>query len=108
MQKALAFFFDAGSGVCLWSKNDAARGAFGYAIDHHALPLDAATRAELDRLIQWHDCSLDMDDPGRGSIWPAQEQARFDAAAQGALNSLRKQLAPPGWEIADQRPAGRA
>ena len=33
------YFFDAGSGVCLWSANDAAREKFDYAIELQSLDL---------------------------------------------------------------------
>lgn len=105
MTKALAFFFDAGSGVCLWAKNDEARSVYDYAVDHAGLPVDEATRAELDRLIAWHDGALDMNDPGRGCIWTEEESARFDSAAQSLLQRLRTQLAPPEWRIIDERRA---
>jgi hypothetical protein len=82
MSGVLRFMFDAGSGTCLWAADDAARAAFGYAVDHHALPLDAAMRARLDGLVAWHDRSIDWAHPGGPSPWDATAQARFAQAAR--------------------------
>jgi hypothetical protein len=100
---ALRFMFDAGSGTCLWAADDAARSAFGYAVDHHALPLDAALRARLDMLVAWHDRSIDWADPGGPSPFGAAERARFATASHEALAMLRAALGPHGIELRDGR-----
>jgi hypothetical protein len=46
----LRYFFDAGSGTCLWSGNSAAEACFGYAVDMDDLPLGANTRDALRHL----------------------------------------------------------
>lgn len=53
------FFFDAGSGTVLWSDNDATRKRFDYPIELGDLPLSDALRAELVRLIDEYDTSID-------------------------------------------------
>lgn len=35
----LRYFFDFGSGICLWAANDAARDHFGYPVDSSKLPI---------------------------------------------------------------------
>ena len=52
---AARYFYDWGSGRCLWSSNERTRDAFDYAIDHHALGLPADVVLELDRLEAWRN-----------------------------------------------------
>ncbi len=103
MSGVLRFMFDAGSGTCLWAADAAARAAFGYAVDHQALPLGADMRARLDGLVAWYDRSIDWADPGGASPWDAAEQARFEAAAREVLAMLRAELGPLGFEVRDGR-----
>lgn len=97
----LRFFFDAGSGVCLWADNEAAREAFGYPVRSEELPIEPETEARLERLIAWFDESVDWDDPGTAWPWTDEEQARFDAEAQAMLALLRQELGPE-YEIEDR------
>ncbi len=99
---AFRFFFDAGSGTCLWAANTAARDAFGYAVDHRRLALPEPLLAVLDGLIARHDTSIDWDDPGSPGPWTAQDRASFAADALAALARLRTEL-PAGWTVADGR-----
>jgi hypothetical protein len=98
----IRYFFDAGSGVCLWAGNDEARQRHGYAIDAQALPLTDDTRGWLSHLIAWHDTRLDWDDPGGDSPWPDDERPRFQRAAQEGLARLRRELPAPHFEIIDE------
>lgn len=97
----LRFFFDAGSGVCLWADNHEARESFGYAVKSDDLPLEPSTEARLERLIAWYDESIDWDDPGTAWPWSDEEQARFDAEAQAILALLRQELGTE-YEIEDR------
>ncbi len=90
----LRFFFDAGSGVCLWSGNAAARGRYGIAIAPAQLPLPEATQQEMTRLIAWYDTSLDWEHPTGPTPWSPAERAQFEAAARALLAQLREQLGP--------------
>lgn len=102
----LRFFFDPGSGVCLWSDNEAAREAFGgYAVSSEDLPVSPETEARLERLIAWFDESIDWDDPGTAWPWTDEEQARFDAEAQAVLALLRAELGAE-YEIEDRSRTG--
>jgi hypothetical protein len=51
MKYEIRYFFDPGSGVCLWAKNAAAREKFGYPIDHRNLGLSENTKSWLQHLI---------------------------------------------------------
>ncbi len=97
----LRFFFDPGSGVCLWADNEAAREAFGYPVPSGELPVEPETEARVERLIAWFDESIDWDDPGTAWPWTDEEQARFDAEAQAVLALLRQELGPE-YEIDDR------
>lgn len=100
----LRYFFDAGSGTCLWSGNAPAEACCGYAIDVDALPLGANTRAALRHLVAWYDTSIDWDDPGNpAGLWHSEERARFGRAAQDALDRLRRELPASRFELVDER-----
>lgn len=100
----LRYFFEYGSGVCLWACNDAALNRCGdYAIDTDVLPLSANTRYWLQHLIAWYDTGLDWDDPGSGvSRWSENEHAHFKLAAQDGLRRLRQELSAETYEISDE------
>jgi len=90
---ALRYFFDAGSGVCLWAGDDAARERFGYAVAHGDLPLSVNAKRWLDYLVAWFDTSLDWENvPSRGAFWTEAEAVRFRAAALVGLEMVRREL----------------
>ncbi len=99
---SIRYFFDAGSGVCLWSGDDATNARHGFAIDAADLPLSAYTQRWLQHLIAWYDTSLNWDDPAGDSLWSAEEQARFQQAAQEGVTRLRHELASAGYEVCDE------
>lgn len=101
MKYVIRYFFDAGSGVCLWAGNDAARAQFGYAIEPGALPLSENTQRRLQHLIAWFDTSLDWDALPE-SAWSADERERFEIAAQKGFELLRQELAAPQYELTDE------
>ncbi len=88
----LRYFFDAGSGVCLWSDNDAARERYGIAITPAQLPLSKATRQEVNQLVAWYDTSLNWDDPAGPTSWSLEERESFNRAAGVLLTQLRAEL----------------
>jgi hypothetical protein len=59
----LRLFLDAGSGVCLWAQNDAARDRFGYAVDAQDLDLPPDVLEDVFRLIRDHDEGFNWNDP---------------------------------------------
>jgi hypothetical protein len=101
MTYQIRYFFDPGSGVCLWAGNAAARERFGYPIDHRTVDISENARRQLDYLIAWFDTSLDWDSPP-ATRWPEEEWQRFRQAAHAGLEMLRSQLRPPEWEVLDE------
>lgn len=101
----LRYFFDPGSGVCLWAGDAATREALGdYPVAATQLPLSRNTACWLAHLIAWFDTSLDWDDPGQpGSPWPPGEAARFRTAADAGLARLRAELPAERFLLIDAR-----
>lgn len=95
------FFFDAGAGTALWSDNDATRDRFDYPIMLPDLPISAALRAELERLVEQYDTSIDWDYPPDPTPWPAEQCTQFTKDVRGALKWLRVELREQ-WEILDE------
>lgn len=95
-----SFFFDYGSGRCLWADNDRTRDRFDYPIDHDELPLSPATAATLTELCDRVDRSLNWDYPPHPGPWRQVECERFNADVAGAIARLRAELGPE-WEIDD-------
>jgi len=103
----LRFFFDYGSGVCLWTANDAARERFGdYPVLLADLPLPAETVRDGEDLLTWYDTSLDWDDPAGPSPWGDDEFAAFRAAARAFLTRLRDELGEAFEVVDESRTAG--
>ena len=98
----LRFFFDAGSGTCLWSNNAAAHDRFGYPVDLSTLPVPENLWRKAVHVTCWYDTSIDWEYPPDPSPWSAEESARFDAAADSLLAQLREALGPD-FEVADER-----
>ena len=104
----LRFFFDAGSGICLWSSNDAARERFGYAVDPAQLPISENLRRVAVHVCAWYDTSLDWGNPGGSSPWSAEEAGRFAQAATSLLAEFRTALGSE-FVLADEcRGTGRS
>ena len=88
----LRYFFDPGSGICLWSANDDARERFGYPVEIDSLRLSQSLRSSASHLVQWYDTSVDWASPGDPSPWSEEERARFAASANEFLEKLREFL----------------
>ena len=101
MRYEIRYFFDPGSGVCLWAKNAAAREKFGYAIDHWNLELSENTKRWLQHLITWFDTSIDWESPPDGR-WSEEDELRFRQAAVKGIELLRAELRPPQWEFFEE------
>ncbi|MBL8572844.1 MAG: hypothetical protein JNM13_04130 [Hyphomicrobiaceae bacterium] len=100
----LHYRFEAGSGVCLWAGNDAARATFDYAVDHEQLPLSENARRFLDYLIAWFDTSLDWDDPTMPAAgWTAAMATRFRAGGDEGLGMLLRELDANRFSVIDRR-----
>jgi len=98
----LRFVFDAGSGVCFWSANDAARSRFGYPVALSSLPLpDELVRAG-EELIARYDESFDWDAPAGPGPWTQADRDDFDRRARAFLAAAR-QASGPEYELRDER-----
>ncbi len=101
----LRFFFDAGSGVCLWARDDEARARFGYAVEAAMLDVPAELRAEIEELVTDYDDTFPWDDPASGQAVAASrtisgyaESPAFATRVRALLPKLRAALGP-GLEI---------
>jgi hypothetical protein len=96
----LRYVFDAGSGICLWADNNAARERFGYPVDVDDLPISPATRGEIARIVVWFDESIDWDDPSVLGPSDDHERRRFEQAAHELLSLIRTDLGD-SFEVVD-------
>ncbi|MFJ8581343.1 hypothetical protein [Micromonospora sp. NPDC093277] len=94
------FFFDAGSGGLLWPTGQQDQDAWEYPVRLEALPISAALRDELTRLVKWYDGSLNWDYPPDPGPWREPECRAFNTAVRRALDQLRAELGER-WVIAD-------
>lgn len=97
----LRFFLDAGSGVCLWAQDDAAKARFGYAVDLDDLKLPRDLAADLMHLMADYDATIDWNDPGNQDISPTVFGYEADAPMRDRVAALlpRLRAALPGFEI---------
>ena len=88
----LRYFFDAGSGVCLWAGDEEARTRYDYPIDVVDLPISDALRAEGERLIESWNTAIDWDNPGGPSPWTESQRAEFLRASDAFYAALSSDL----------------
>jgi hypothetical protein len=88
----LRYFFDAGSGICLWATNAEAIHKFGYPIDLSALPLTGETISQGRALIVRFDTSIVWHDPTAPSPWSVAEGVDFQRDSNAFLRLLRDEL----------------
>ena len=98
----LRYFFDYGSGICLWSSNEAARIRFGYPVDLDELGVPSSIKDLAYNLMQRFDLSLDWADPSGSSVWSHQDCDGFAADSQTLLQRLREHLGGD-FRINDER-----
>ena len=97
----LRFFFDAGSGMCLWAQDEATKQRFGYAVQLDDLDLPPDLRADLVQLIVDYDATIDWNNPGGSSDIDTgpislgyETDAPFRDRGQALLHRLRPALGP--------------
>lgn len=96
------YFFDSGSGICLWSADINTENAYGYAIEFDSIPLSSNTIKWLKYLIAWFDTAIDWTNPGEKiSRWTVHEEFRFQLAFQKGLKLLQLDLDPDLYEVSD-------
>lgn len=98
----LRFFFDSGSGICLWSGDAFTEDRYGLAVEACALPLPPDLVAETERLIALGDMGLDWDVPEGPSPWTADDERGFQWEADALWERLRVALGP-GFVVVDER-----
>jgi len=87
-------FFDAGSGICLWAGNEAARNKYrDYPIPQTKLPISVALQSRIGKLIERYDTSIDWDYPPDPTPWTDEECRDFNEAAQEMVTQLADELA---------------
>lgn len=72
------YFFDAGSGICLWSGNLATNEKYTYAVELNKLGLNENIIRKANYLMAWYDTSIDWDSSSKLSPWLEEERIRFD------------------------------
>ena len=95
------YFFDPGSGICLWSANDEARNKFDYPVDLRNLKLSDNLLYKGYYVMAWYDTSIDWDYPPDPSPWSESERLQFVTASQNFLSKLREYLGAE-FEIIDE------
>jgi hypothetical protein len=88
----IRLFFDYGSGICLWGGNATTVARFGYPIMPEQLALSPATCAEVERLILWHERSLDWSQPPAPVPWSDAECRAFNAALRHLRAAIAREL----------------
>ena len=98
----LRYFFDYGSGICLWSSNEEANEKFGYPVELEGLDLPSNVKNLASDLLHRFDSSLNRDDPAGPSAWSIKDRERFDIDSQKLLQQLREHLGED-FRIKDER-----
>jgi hypothetical protein len=87
----LRYFFDTGSGICLWPGNDRTTERFGYAIDLRTLGLPENVILQGEELLVRFDTWMDWNN-APAEIWSESERLSFAEDAQAYLQVLRSCL----------------
>lgn len=91
--------FDAGSGICLWAGNDAARIRYqDYAISPAKLPISNGLQSLVVSLIERYDSSIDWHYPPNPTPWSEVECDDFNKAVHELIAQLNAEL-PTDYEI---------
>ena len=90
----LRYFYDPGSGVCLWAGDDEAREKYGYPILLDALPLSESVVSIGQELIERFDTSIDWEYPSNPSPWTDEERNKFKNDCTRFRTQVVKELGP--------------
>lgn len=93
------FFFEYGVDTVLWP--DDVDSPLGYPCDSARLPVGEETRAEIGRLAEWYQGSLDWDDPAGPSPWTTRQCEEFNVRARTLLERIRSEV-PTDWVVEDR------
>lgn len=90
---AFRFFYEWGTfDECLWPDNEVARKKFGLAPSIGDFPVSEELKAEIVRLGEWYQSSLNWDYPPDPSPWRQDECDRFNRAVRHVFAALQKEL----------------
>lgn len=95
----LRFFFEYGVDTALWPHE--LDSPYGYPCKPELLPISPDTRAELERLAERYQSSLDWESPSTPSRWSRTAKNRFNDQARAALQAVRRELGD-GWIVEDR------
>ncbi len=85
--------FDWGSGVCLWSTNQASEKKFGdYPVSTNVLPVSQELKNKMEYLIDKHDEALNWNDPAGDLLWDDTQVYEFITAAKKVYQMLCDEL----------------
>lgn len=87
-----SFFFDWGSGTCLWSTNDKAVEKYDYPVDINQLPISASLKEQLMLMTDTHDEALDWDNPAGELLWDNEQMEQFISDAVELYHQLCQEL----------------
>ena len=89
----LRYFYDAGSGICLWAGDDEATEKYGYPVLLEKLPLSKKTVSIGNELINRFDTSIDREYPPGPSRWNEEEKSRFAKDSNSFYSLVVEELA---------------
>jgi hypothetical protein len=93
-QFEIRFFFDAGSGICLWAGNELTKNKFSdYPIEVESLPISENLIKNLIHLIAWWDTSYDWNYPQGPTLWDIEECNYFNKKTEKTYKTLVEELA---------------
>jgi hypothetical protein len=85
----LRFFFDAGSGICMWSADEISKEKFdGYPVECNELPLPENLWRKLRYLTAWYDTSIDWSYLPDPTPWSNEECLRFNEEVSVTLKEV--------------------
>lgn len=86
-------FFDAGSGICFWAGNDAARTLYQeYPISPNKLPISVKLQSLVVSLIERYDTSIDWAYPPDPTPWTEAECHDFNKSTHDMIAQLTAEL----------------
>jgi hypothetical protein len=94
MHMRLRFFYDPGSGICLWAADGEARALYGYPVKLEELNLSPETTALGNGPISCFDTSINWKDPAGPSPWSDEQKSQFVRESLIFYQRLVSELGP--------------
>lgn len=102
MALVFRFFFDPGSGTCLWSASKEAETLYDYPVDHHSLPISEELKQRLDQLVLEFDTDYDWENPPGDGKLSDEQRDTFWGRVDEAIAMLRRELPAPDYKFRDE------